>query len=501
MSLKSDYDELAKERYQYLERYRNAACLTIPWLQTEEGQNYTQALHVPYQSMGARGTRNLASKLMLALLPPGLPFFRLDVDPLKLQELLAQADPQSVQGVQTKITESLRQIEETVSAQTESGAIRSKVFLSILQTLVGGTSLFHLRDDYSVRVYNLQEFVLKRDPSGNVLQIITCESLDHRMVPEDLKGLLDPKQKSTNLYTSIERVDANTFKVKQEIAETIIETPEVHSGVYKADELPYIPIRFSAVDGESYGRSLIEETIGDLAALEGLSQSFLELAAAAARTIPMVDPTGVTRLEDVAGSPNLTWAIGREQDVSCFTIDKRGDMAAVRQEMIDLQESLKAVFLMTASIQRNAERVTAEEIRTLSQELEATLGGVYSILAEEFQLPLVRRIISLMKLDLPEELLNLRITTGVEGVGRGRDAQALMGFGQTLQTLYGPDAVMKVLPIRDGAGRLANAFGVDTTGFNTAEAIQAAEQAAAQAQTAALLAPKAIDAASKQQNG
>ena len=307
---------------------------------------------------------------------------------------------------------------------------------------------------------------------------------------------MEPEQKTVKLYTDIQRITEDTFRVSQEINKTSGETKSAHSGIYPADELPYIPIRFSAVDGESYGRSLIEENIGDLAALEGLSQAFLELSAAAARTIPLVDPTGVTRLEDLATAPNLKFAFGRKDDVTAFTIDKRGDMAAIRQEMIDLQESLKAVFLMTASIQRHAERVTAEEIRTLSQELEATLGGVYSILAEEFQLPLVRRIVAILKsrgeLDLPEELLNLRITTGVEGVGRGRDAQALLGFAQGLGVMYGPQALGEILPLRDGAGRLANALGVDTSGFTSQEEMDAARQQAQQMAMMQQLGPEAL---------
>ena len=485
------YKRLETEREPYLCRYREAATLTIPWLQVEEGHNSTDAMHVPFQSMGARGIRNLASKLMLALLPPGLPFFRLDVPPLVLEQYLEGigADPQAADEVLTKLDEQLRKIEDAVSSQTETGTIRSKTFAALLEVLAGGTTVYHLREDYTVRVYNLQEFVCQRDASGHLLRTITCEKVDRSVLPEELHSLLEKDEESTELYTDIRRIDADNFEIRQEICGQVIDLPEVHSGKYKADELPWIVLRYSSIDGESYGRSMIEEVIGDLASLEGLSQSFLEMAAAAARTVPMVDPTGVTRLTDVSNAPNLKWVQGRAQDVSAFTIDKRADLAAVRQEMIDLQESLKSAFLMTASIQRNAERVTAEEIRTLSQELESTLGGVYSILAEEFQLPLVRRIMSQMDIDLPSELLTLRITTGVEGVGRGRDAQALIGFGQALGALYGPEAIGKILPLRDAAGRLANAFGVDTTGFNTEEEIQQAEQAAAQAQTLAAVGP------------
>ena len=40
---------------------------------------------------------------------------------------------------------------------------------------------------------------------------------------------------------------------------------------------------------------------------------------------------------------------------------------------------------MTAAIQRDAERVTAEEIRVMAQDLEEALGNYYSIMCKEFQ--------------------------------------------------------------------------------------------------------------------
>ena len=497
-SVAGAYLRLSLDRNAYLERYRDTASLTIPWLQQDIKSTASSTLQVPFQSMGARGVRNLSSKLMLALLPPGLPFFRLDVDPLALQRFLAevpQENQKQLKAAQTQITESLRKVEESITGQTESGTIRSKVFMSIMQAMVGGSSLFQLRDDMTARVYNLQEFVLERDPSGALLRIITVENVSPTVLPEELYHLFDPDEKFCHLYTDIHRITEDEFLIQQELKETIINTPDIHSGKVKEEELSYIPMRFAAIDGESYGRSLIEENIGDLGALEGLSQAFLEMAASAARTIPLCDPTGVTRLNDLAGAPNLQWTFGRAQDVSTYTIDKRADLAAVRQEMIDLQESLKAVFLMTSSIQRQAERVTAEEIRTLTQELESTLGGVYSILAEEFQLPLVRRIMKIMRdngslsQELPTDMLKLSITTGVEGVGRGRDAQSLLGFAQGMAALYGPAALQQVLPLRDGAGRLANALGVDTSGFSSEEEMAAAAQAAQQAEAARMVGP------------
>ena len=77
---KVTYDKLTTDRDPYTQRAEKCATYTIPMLFPKEsddgGTNYT----TPYNSVGARGLNNLASKLLLALLPPNQPFFRLGLD-------------------------------------------------------------------------------------------------------------------------------------------------------------------------------------------------------------------------------------------------------------------------------------------------------------------------------------------------------------------------------------------------------------------------------------
>ena len=91
-SLDSQYSKLELDREIYLERARRNAELTIPHLYPPKGSNEATEYPTPYQSVGARGVTNLASKLMLALFPPQAPFFRLDVDELVYKSI--KGDPQ-----------------------------------------------------------------------------------------------------------------------------------------------------------------------------------------------------------------------------------------------------------------------------------------------------------------------------------------------------------------------------------------------------------------------
>ena len=83
-SIQSQYNKLELNRETYLERARDCAELTIPTLFPPKSSNAATEYKSPYQSIGARGVMNLASKLMLALLPPQTSFFKLQLDESQL---------------------------------------------------------------------------------------------------------------------------------------------------------------------------------------------------------------------------------------------------------------------------------------------------------------------------------------------------------------------------------------------------------------------------------
>lgn len=42
------------------------------------------------------------------------------------------------------------------------------------------------------------------------------------------------------------------------------------------NKFPYIPLRWTAISGENYGRGLVEQYLGDFRSLEGLYQLLIE---------------------------------------------------------------------------------------------------------------------------------------------------------------------------------------------------------------------------------
>ena len=141
---------------------------------------------------------------------------------------------------------------------------------------------------------------------------------------------------------------------------------------------------------------------------------------------------------------------------------------------------------MNSAVQRNGERVTAEEVRYMAGELEDALGGVYSILSQEFQLPFVSRIIDRMTKKktlpaLPKGVVKPTIVTGLEALGRGHDLNKYNMFLQALTPL-GPEVIAKYMNAGDYVKRVGTALGIDMNGLVKDDEQQAQEQQMAEQQ-------------------
>lgn len=504
------YAALEGVRDPFLRRAREAAQLTIPRLLTEEGRTGSTELYTPFQGLGARGSNNLASKLLLTLFPPNAPFFRLVLDS-DAQALVAGVDRATAETEQ-----SLAKIEKIVSQEVERQAMRPRIFEALKHLVVCGNALVYMAPAGGLRVFHLDQYVVDRDPMGEVLTIVTKEMVNIATLPEALYDMLDPrdkledsagKMKDLALYTAVHRTGADKFEVWQEIqGAKVVEVPG-SAGSYKTKNLPWIPLRLSYISDEAYGRGHVEEYIGDLKSLEGLSQALVEAAAAAARMLFLVNPNGLTMIEDLAGAPNGAFREGMKDDVTTLQLEKGNDLRVAFEQAGTIERRLSFAFLLNTSVQRNAERVTAEEVRYMAQELEDALGGVYSILAQEFQLPLVRLLMSnlVKRKELPkleDKYVTPVIITGLEALGRGQDLNRLQ-LGLTVGTAaIGPEAMAMYLNPGNVLTRIFTAVGVATEGMvKTDQEVQAMQQQQQQQATMQSLTEKLGPEAMKQMGG
>ena len=183
--------------------------------------------------------------------------------------------------------------------------------------------------------------------------------------------------------------------------------------------------------------------------------------------------------------------------MSVVQVNKFADFRIAADMIARLERRVSFAFLLNSTAGRDAERVTAEEVRLVAQELDDNLGGVFSQMATELQLPVVRilrqRLESEGKL-VPLDDFNVEptIVTGSAGLGRAHDVARLEQFVRTIFEKLGPEAI-RALHLEEYYNRLASGLGIDPSGLvKTQQELQQEQQQAQLLQLVQQLGPEGI---------
>ena len=482
---KERYDALSSTRSQYLKIAQQASELTLPYL-VREDETYNRSarnLITPYQSVGAKGVVTLASKLMLALLPPQTSFFKLQVDEAMLGQV---ADPR----IKSELDLSFSKIERTILEAIAASDDRVVVHQALKHLVVAGNVLIFMSKD-GLKLFPLNRFVVERDGDGNILEIVTKERISRKLLETEY-GIdpLPPVDVNTD-YSNQEDVDIFTYVRRekgsmvwhQEVFGDIIPGTK---GKAPLSSNPWIPLRFQTVDGESYGRGRVEEFMGDLQSLEALSQALVEGSAAAAKVVFTVSPSSTTKPSSLAKAGNGAIIQGRPDDIGVVQVGKTADFATAYQMIQQLERRLSEAFLVLTV--RQSERTTAEEVRMTQMELEQQLGGLFSLLTVEFLKPYLARKLDVFQKSgeipkLPKGVVRPVIVAGLNALGRGQDRESLGQFLTTIAQTMGPEAIGQYINSEEVVKRLAAAQGIDTLNLvKTQQEVQQEQQQAMEQQ-------------------
>ena len=485
----SRWDNLQLHRSIFLQRAIDCSQLTIPSLIPQSDMNWGydgntyNALKSLYQGAGASGVSGLSSKLLLALYPPSQPFFRLTLEDGQLEKYMqqTQADPEELKS---QLDIALAAVERQMLLKLDLLKARPALFEAIKHLIVGGNALLYVGAE-GVRMYALRSYVVDRDPEGNVCEIVIREQVSAEHLPPgaDTSSVDDDGYQSYDLFTRVEiSADDDRVEWHQEYADKTI--PQT-SGFSTLDANPFICLRTQAISGENYGRGIVENVIGDLQTLESLSQAIVEGSLISAKSLFLVNPNGMTRADVLARAENGAIVAGNAADVEALQTGRATDLSVALQTIQIIEKRLNFAFLSSEAVQRNAERVTAAEIRMMSEMLDAGLAGIYTLLSAELQLPLIKRVMALMEKEgeipaVPEGLVNPQITTGLEAIGRGNDKARLTEFLQTISAALGPEQFLSYINPSELIRRFAASDGIDIAGLVKSPEELEAEQAQAQ---------------------
>ena len=415
-----------------LQKYKTYAKWTIasvfPEADFKTDLRGNNMLERDYQSMGAILVNNLTAKLVKLLFPVGLSFFRIE-ESRELQEQLREI----TQGQKINIPE----LQNLACNALLRNAGYAQLHQLVKTLIVTGNALI-VRRGQKLSVYSPKNFVVFRDQDGTVMDCILKESMAFGGAPAVVKSLqrLSGKQPydTVDLYTRIRRLDDGRYEVSQEIQEIAIGEPIV----YAHNLCPYIPVVWGLVNGDSYGHGIVQDYAGDFAKLSMLSEALSKYQVDACKVVNLVKAGAGGDIDALATAQCGQWvqadpdAVGKTQPGNVQII------AQILQDLNQIIQRLSIAFMYTSNV-RDAQRVTAEEIRQKVNEADQALGGVYSQLSEGLHKPLayllLAEISQPMGILIMANKVQVRILTGTAALGRSNNTERLLQATQVLGVL------------------------------------------------------------------
>lgn len=452
---KEKFETLDGDRSSTLDRAVQCAEYTVPYLFREDSATQSDDLVREYvQGFGAKLVNHLVGKFALAVLPPSQPFYRLVPSP-EAMATITDGDGKK----KTEVEKIMSQKEDEVLRYINKSKFRKSLYPALKLAMVTGDALIEKNEDDTFRVFNMRSYVIKRDYAGRIVLLILKEMLKNDTLPEDLREADDPESdEEIELFTVVQMVDGKYMMHQEMDGEVVGEEDEFEKITDR-----FISVRWNVVDGEDYGRGLVEEYLGTFTDLNVQMKVLTKSAVVGSKTVFMLNPNGITKYKDYKEASNGDIIIGKEGDISVPQVNKNFDLVATRELVSELKKELAEAFLMGSAAIRDAERVTAHEVQLVASELESAFGGIYTSIAEDIQMPLVQTAIDSVDSDLDTDDVEIVIVTGVEALGRNVELQKIRGMIAelgNLAQLVGLEEVADSVNVSNISAAIVNNSGV-----------------------------------------
>lgn len=448
------------EKTSVITRSIDYARLTLPYICPPDN-SISSELQGPKDSIGAQGVNNLANKIVMTLYQPSQPFFRLTVSMDSTKELADAAEQGDTQAQEelAMLDKQLAEKERQAMFELDYNRFRTEAITAVKHLLITGNALMYVPEKSTkgkTQVYGIKDYVLSRDLSGTVIEFITRDQKSFYTFTKEVQDKIQASQNriinpdentKVDLFTWVTIGEDGRYTMQQWANDVLLDS----TGAWPKSELPWIPLSWNLVRGENYGRGLVEDYAGAFNALDVLTESYVTIAAIASDIKFLVNPSSVTDPVELNNSPSGSYHAGAKDDVTTVQLDKLQDVQTIISAIQSYQQQIGRAFLLNSAVRRNAERVTAEEIRADINELDIAHGGVYSRFSEEWQLHLAVLMLKRIGLNLGTRgQIVPQIITGLDSLSRAGDLDNLRLFISDLSMLDGvPQEVRAAIdPIR-----------------------------------------------------
>ena len=391
-----------------------------------------------FQEIGALLVNTLGAKLAALLFPSSRPFYKIKAGP----DIVKAASESGV--TEAELASGLAKLELDSCQQLFLNSSYEQLVMAVKHLIVTGNVLT-FRDSVNQKTitYGLQTFGLRRDGRGNLMDCILREYTDFEALAPNIRNAIRVKQPNryprenegnnrVELYTRIKRIWLGG-NVVYEVSQEADDIPVGERSLYPEHLCPWQAPCWSLIAGENYGRGLVEDFAGGFAKLSDQSHAATLYGIAAAKVVNLVNPGMGADIDSLANAETGEYVMGSEKAVMAFEAGDANKIEQMRMEIESVFQRLAKAFMYKGST-RDAERVTAFELKQDALEAENTLGGVYSSLSAMMQVPMAHILLTEVNPGMLEGIvtkqIKLSIMAGIPALGRQTDVQNLAAAAQ-----------------------------------------------------------------------
>lgn len=484
--LKREYNRLDGERQELIENCEVYAGKTIPSEFVNDDTDRYREKQVDFQSFGALMVNNLANKIASSLFPTNMPFFKAELTDEQLVEYLYGITDETGNLVQEPKFETKGDIDLALS-NAEKAAIkllykslpRAKIVSIMKQLIITGNCLLDMSGK-KWKVHTLRNYVVERNEDREVSFIIIREKKRVSQLNESHKEVVYENNykddQYVNIYTGIKLKDG-MYTIWQELEDLCYCHKKL--GRQKLDDLDFIPLTWTLADTNSYGVGHVEMFYNNLKQLSDKAELEATLGAINANVKYLVDPAAAVDIDLLINSKSGSYIPGIPTGVIAVESGVNNILQELAMSIEVLKRELSQAFLYNINVVRDAERVTAEEIRLLANEIEAGLGGTYSQISDQLQYPIARKTLKTLENDFAD--IDVIVTTGLESLNKRDEASRVIEFFNGIQVLGTvPEPLMDYINFEQALKTIAANLHLPINIVNTNEQVQAIQQQRAQ---------------------
>jgi hypothetical protein len=422
------WEEMQTEKGDLIERSEAYARWTIPSIMPVSSSS-NQEQDKGSVMIGARLVNHLANRLIDVLFPVSRPFFTVALTPEALLDLKKEHGEENVSVIQEHVRSSTSNLEKVALRKLNLTEYRPVAIQAAKHLVITGNALIRRMPSGKRIMYGVNRFGIRRDIEGNDLEIVLYDKKTFATFTPELQELIRTNQTKSFqgqsgakdevvLLTHYTKLPDGRWKVCQEADGVNLNNDQTLS----EKDYDLLPLTWNLASGDYYGRGLVEDHAATFHQLDVTTDATTDLMAVIC-DVKFLVKTGsplAMQIPELNAAPRGAYFPGNEGDITIPELGKRGDLSVMMGAIQKWEQDLSQAFLLSSV--RDAERVTAEEIRLIASELESSYGGLYSQLALSWQQKeadyAIEQIDFNKEVDGSLDLFEVLVTTGLESLSR-----------------------------------------------------------------------------------